>query len=321
MGWGFLGDAAGWVKDKAGGATDWYGDNVFLGGQKDSLFPDRGNNEFRTVDPNNQIGGQAGAAANFANQGERGYGQLGRDMQGVRSQLARQASGQDSISREQLRQGLGREQAMQQSMAASAAPANAAMAARTAAMQAGRNSAGMAGNAAMAGIAERQAANQQLGNMLLQQRAQELQAAQGSRGQALQGYGAIEAGRTQRFDALTRVPTQGEQMLGAAQGLGGFLAMSDKRLKEDIKKGDDDAAAFLDGLKSYTFRYKDGGKHGEGEQLGIMAQDLARSKHGRQAVVETKDGLAVHGAKLATALASAAGTMHQRLKKLEAKAG
>jgi len=141
------------------------------------------------VNQREQLAGQGAAASNFANTGEQGYGAMSTEAQQAREQLRRLAGGQDSLSAEQLRQGLQQNLAAQRSMAASASPQNAAMAARTAAMQMGRLGAGMSGQAALAGIQERNAAQQALAQMIMQGRAQDLQAALGSRQNAISGYG------------------------------------------------------------------------------------------------------------------------------------
>lgn len=88
--------------------------------------------------------------------------------------LARQMSGQDSISREQLRQDAGRNISMQQAMAASAGPQNAAMAQRMASQNAGRINQGLAGQTAMAGIMERNAAANAMGQLSGQARGQDM---------------------------------------------------------------------------------------------------------------------------------------------------
>lgn len=130
---------------------------------------------------------QAALAGDFANQGQLGYQSLGREMDSVRQRLGELASGKNSLAGEQLRQGLGQQLAAQRAQAASAGPNNAAMAARIAANNMARNSYGMAGQAAQARLAESMQANQLLGQMGLQQRGQDLQAALGGRGLAIQG--------------------------------------------------------------------------------------------------------------------------------------
>lgn len=134
---------------------------------------------------------QGGMASWFADQGQAGFGRLGGEADALRAALARQAQGQGLVSSEMLRQGLQQNVAAQHAMAASASPQNQAMAARTAAMQAGRLGAGMSGQAALAGMQERAAAQQALAQFLLNQRQQELQAALGSRQNAISAYGGI----------------------------------------------------------------------------------------------------------------------------------
>lgn len=157
---------------------------------------------------------QGGAASNFAEQGQVGFGALGQESADLRAQLGRYASGQDSQSAEQLRQGLQQNLAGMRSMAASAAPQNAAMAARTAMMTGGRQASGMAGQQALAGIAERQAATESLGNMIGQQRGMELQAALGSRGQAIDAYGNVLNAKV----GMAGQPKGWERVAGLAMG-------------------------------------------------------------------------------------------------------
>ncbi len=129
----------------------------------------------------------AGAAGGFANRGERGFGRLGNDANAVRDMLQQHATGQQSFSREALRQGLGQQLSQQRSMAAGV---NSPMGALTAANNMARASYGMSGQAALADIAERQAFAKALADTTLQQRQQELQAALGSRGNQMTGLGA-----------------------------------------------------------------------------------------------------------------------------------
>jgi hypothetical protein len=151
---------------------------------------------------------EAAGASRFGRESERDVRQLGNEAAAVRGRLGRLASGQDSISAEQLRQGLQQNMAGQQAMAASARPGNAAMAARTAAMQGARMGSGLAGQQAVAGIAERQSANQALGSLLMAQRGQDMQGALGGRGQALQGYGMTMDDLTQRWIAEQNKPSK-----------------------------------------------------------------------------------------------------------------
>jgi hypothetical protein len=286
-------------------------------GLRKGLFPNRSDNEFREVDPDGNLSGQAGASSKFADRSEGRFGRLGGEATTERDYMRRLARGEDSVSALQLKQALQQNQSAQASMAAGARPGQGAMAARTAMENSGRLGASLSGQQAVAGLQERQAAQNSLNQMLMQQRQQELQAALGGRGQALQGYGDIEQARSNRFNAMLGTPLPQEQFLGALMGAGGLMA-SDSRLKKDIKGGDRDADALLKALRAKSYRYKDE-RHGEGTQLGILAQDLQKTKIGRQAVIETDGGLMVHGAKLAGALAATLPGLDKRLAKIEGK--
>ena len=129
-------------------------------------------------------------ASGFANVGEVGYSRLSAEGQEARGFLRDQAMGKNSLSAEQLRQGLQQQQAQMQSMAQGGPASSAPMNARTAMIQAGRASSGMAGNAAMAGVAERNAAQQAWANAIGQARGQDMQVALDSRRNAMTAYGA-----------------------------------------------------------------------------------------------------------------------------------
>lgn len=263
-----------------------------------------------TIDPTAEakrkaLEAQAASASGFAGVGEQGYGAMTAEAAANRAALQRYASGQDSLSSEQLRQGLQQNLSAQRSMAASASPQNSAMASRTAAMQMGRSSAGMSGQAAMAGIAERQAAQKALNDAIMQQRQQDAQVALGSRQNAIGGYG----GTTPQGSAADR-------WSGAVgSGLAAYTKMSDRRLKTEIEKADEDALASIAGMQAYTYEYKDE-KHGKGRQLGVMAQDLEAAGLGHT-VIETSQGKAVDGAALTTANTAMIAALGRRVAELE----
>lgn len=254
---------------------------------------------------------ETGLASNqFAEYSQGGVQQLGAEAAAQRAYLGQLASGQHSVSAEQLRQGLQQNIAGQRSMAASAAPANQAMAARTAAIQMGRQGAGLAGQQAVAGLQERQQAQQALAQMIMQQRQQDMQGALGSRQTAVSAYGGVTPDQS----------TLQKWANPVAAGIGAGAKMSDQRLKEDIKDGDSEANKAMKGLRAFTYKYRDkklsdnGGK----SELGIMAQDLesAGLKH---AVIETPRGKAVHGAALATANTAMLSALERRVAKMEKK--
>jgi hypothetical protein len=80
--------------------------------------------------------------------------------------------------------------------------------------------------------------------------------------------------------------------VGGASGMyGGSGAMfSDRRLKTDIKPVDPAKLAELKKhLKAYSYKYLNT-EHGEGERIGVMAQDLQKSELGRSIVFKDNDG-------------------------------
>jgi Chaperone of endosialidase len=334
----------------AGKAAQKYGPGI-MQGLGDALDRSKKAEElYGGVDPTGQLGAAAGAAGEFGRAGASNYAQSGQQLQGttadmrrlasgygkVADQYGRIAGGEDSISALQLRQGLGQSQGQQMSQIAAARPQDASMAALAGARNMGDAAAGLGGQQAVAGLQERRDAMAgQMGAMggqaglqqaiqtgQLGQRGQDINVALGGQQGALTGYGNIEGNRTNRYGALVGQPTFGEQLLQAGQA-GGQLAMmaSDPRLKTDIKDGEEEADELVKALKSYTFRYKDEDKHGDGEFLGLMTSDLKKSRLGRRAVVETPEGEFVHGARLATALAATLPGIDKRIAKLEKRRG
>jgi len=252
------------------------------------------------------LNAQGGAAGQFADQNQAAFGQLGAQGQQGLDYLRQQMMGGNSVSAMQLAQGQQANAARQQSMAAGAAPQNAAMAARTAMNNVNSGNVGLAGQQALAGLQERNQAASQYGNLLTGLRGQDLTGADAARQNAI---GAYSGGLNSQRD-----PTLAQQWMPAISGAA--QALSDERLKEDIQPGD---ALKLDALHSFTYAYKDE-KHGEaggGRYGGIMAQDLERA--GSRAVVNTREGKAVNGARLATELAGSMAQVNARLKALEGK--
>lgn len=260
------------------------------------------------------LNNQGGMSSVFADQGQQGYGAMTEEAKQARDYLRQLASGQNSVSAEQLRQGNQQAMSAQRSMAASASPQNSAMAARTAAQNMGRINMGLAGQQAVAGLAERNAAQQGLANMIMQQRGQDLQAALGSRQNAIGAFNNV-ANNTGTNTDDKRL----EQKVGMTTGLFSSLGQlfSDRRLKTDVRDGDDEARRALDGLRAYTFNYKNQ-KHGAGKQVGVMAQDLEKAGLGH-VVMDTPEGKAVDGGKLAAANTALLSSLAKRVGKLESK--
>lgn len=277
---------------------------------------------------------QAAEAGGEGDETYQSYRDLGARGNGALDALQAQAQGQNSISAEQLRQALGQNLAAQRSMAASAAPQNAAMAARTAAIQSARLGSGLAGQQALAGLQERNQAQAAYGNLLQGLRGQDLNAALGSRQNALAGYGAANAGPPQKswieqygpaiqgglsaFAATQgrgSAPQAGASSEPNSYGLMNPYAASDRRLKTGIRDGEDDASKAIEGVRAYVYKYKDK-QYGKGKRIGIMADELERAGLGH-AVVNTPAGKMVHGAQLATANTAIAAALARRVAKLE----
>lgn len=98
------------------------------------------------------------------------------------------------------------------------------------------------------------------------------------------------------------------------------IAASDERVKKNVEDGHDEAREFLDALRAKVFEYMDTSLPGasEGRKLGVMAQDMERSKLGRNAVVEGDDGVKYIDQREAFAAALAGmADMNDRLKGIE----
>lgn len=251
---------------------------------------------------------QAQAAGGAADQAQGNYQQLGQQGNGALAALQRQAQGQDSISAEQLRQGLAQSLAQQRSLAAGASPRNAAMAARTAAIQSGRAASGLAGQQALAGLQERAQAQQQYGTLLGNLRGQDASMALGSRQAAIGGYGAGQAGAPEKSWLEKYGP--------AIQGGISSAAMSDIRAKTNIRPADDAALAALSRVPAIQYTYRDPARHGQGVQLGVPAQALERVGLG-QAVVDTPRGKAIDAGKLTGANTAAIAALSRQVLQLQ----
>lgn len=79
-----------------------------------------------------------------------------------------------------------------------------------------------------------------------------------------------------------------EMLKMAAQGAA--FAFSDERLKKDIKPiSSDDMDELKSTLKAYSYKFKNKA-HGKGDYIGVLAQDLEKSKLGKTLVTEDEDG-------------------------------
>ena len=100
----------------------------------------------------------------------------------------------------------------------------------------------------------------------------------------------------------------GGVMSGAAAGFqvagpwgalaGGIMgAFSDRKLKKKVRSAKPRATAkeidqLLKNLKAYNYEYKNQ-KYGSGRRLGVMAQDLEKTRLGKKIVIDTPVGKAI----------------------------
>lgn len=273
------------------------------------------------------------------------------DQRDLSDMLMRRARGRGLVSGIQADQGAQQAVQAQQAFAASAAPAQRAAANRMMMQNAGNVMSGLAGQRALAGAQESMMAAGQAGGVLQGARGLDLQNQQFNASQMNQrdmDQANLEMMRRQQL--LGSLGQQGGMNMGIsdlelrrnlgvagvnaqanagqptgwdrAMNLGstalgvGFL-MSDERVKKDVKDGGEEADEFLDTLLARRYRYKDE-RHGKGKKLGVMAQDLERSRAGRRAVVETREGKAVDFLALAPVFAASLARLNQRVRKVEA---
>lgn len=151
--------------------------------------------------PREQIRGLGERGTSLGDYGYGSYRDRSQQMDGDLGRLRDIAEGRVSHSAEALRQGLMQNMAQQQSMAAGARGGNQVMAARNASMNAGRAGSGLAGQQALAGIRERQAAANALLGAQGQMRGQDLQAGLGGYGLGMQSQlGLLQNPKQSDFD-------------------------------------------------------------------------------------------------------------------------
>lgn len=266
------------------------------------------------------------------------------------TQLQAQAAGTGpSIAQNQLK--MGQEAALAQNLALANSARGGAnpMAARAALQQNAQQAGGMAMDAANLRMAEQQQAQALLGQVTGQGRAGDLGtqqlAQQGAIAQqdlaakyAQMGMSAQQANQQAAIDLaklqqdaglgwanlglqsqIAQNALLGNTLQGAAGAMAGLGTMfSDKKLKKNVKKADEEIRDLLGKIVPSSYEYKDP-KHGSGKFISPMAQDLQRSKLGKELVEKKPEGLAVnYGANLGLILAAQA-SLHKRLEKLETK--
>lgn len=110
-----------------------------------------------------------------------------------------------------------------------------------------------------------------------------------------------------------RKKKQADVALGAVQAIGSYF--SDERTKDDVEPLD--SRDMLDELEGYTYDYEDPSM-GEGEQIGVMADDLERSPLKGAVQQDPETGLKkVDGGLLAGQMTGLMADMNARISELE----
>lgn len=242
--------------------------------------------------------------------------------QGLISDLQAQSRGQGpSLADAQLRQAGNRNLAQQLASAASMRGGNPAALQRALVMQQGQQGRELAEQSATAKLQERQMAQQGLQGLVLGQQQQDLS-------QVMDPARLKADMEMARFNADVAKTNANKELQGkmwgsvlSTAGQVGAAAASDKNGKKDIKSGSKDVKSFLDALSAKSYEYKDTSKPGtaEGPRVGIMAQDLEKSKMGKTLVKDTPNGKMVDTVQGYGAILAAQAELNQRLKALEGK--
>jgi hypothetical protein len=259
-------------------------------------------------------------------------GQMGQvqQLQGIAS--GQQQGAGELAAQRQVQNAL----AAQQAMARGARGGNAGLAMRNAATNAAGLGLAGAGQAQQAALQDQQSAQGLLAQSLGQGRGQDIglagQNAQLQAGtqqlndqlyqnmlQQLQGLGRDEQmARMGAWQANKAAPGLIGPLLSAGGQIGAAAALkSDERLKTDIDDAYDDVDEMLDNLVAKRYRYQNEARDGIGPRVGIMAQDMERSRMGRDVVFEHPDGKALDVNKALSAALASAARLNERVRKLE----
>lgn len=126
------------------------------------------------------------------------------------------------------------------------------------------------------------------------------------------------SGQAQKTQARTKIV--GGLMKGISSGIAA-LAMSDKTKKKNIRKmSKGQMTDFLEKLTASSYDYKDPDSYGHGKHIGVMAQDVGKSRVGKTFVVDTPEGKMLDIRRGFGALLASQKSLHDRIKSLESRA-
>lgn len=103
---------------------------------------------------------------------------------------------------------------------------------------------------------------------------------------------AQAAAHINQYNTMADLAGQGAQAgaMVATGGTSGAVATSDRRLKTNIESvSKEDIKELRSTIKPYIYNYVSD-KYGKGDWVGVMAQDLEKSKLGKTAVFENEEG-------------------------------
>lgn len=107
-------------------------------------------------------------------------------------------------------------------------------------------------------------------------------------------------------------------LAGTALGTWASLS-SDIRMKKDVSQGDAEVEGFLDALNAYQYKYRNPNTPNAdaGVFIGISAQDMERSKMGRNFVNDTPNGKQIDMNQGLAAILAGQANLNQRIRELE----
>ena len=304
------------VRDYAGGVLETFNPNI---PGVDQYDPNRENFQTDSSGFDQRFDSQYNNPSAASNQAYQT--QLFGDLQ------SRVAGNKPSVAENQFAQSLDQLRAQQASQAASQGGYNPG-AQRAAAYNTAQIGQQGAGQAATLRAQEQSTAEQLFANALNQARGQDFQKQLGYEQLGLgrdqltaQGNQAYEEALLRRY--LAQIGAQQDaygrqtQAVGSLlQGGGSAAAASDINLKMDIRSGDHSIEEFLNEISAFEYKYKKGdGK----DKLGVMAQDLEKSKLGKQMVFETDEGKMVDYGQGFSAMMAAIAYLNDKVKKVEGK--
>lgn len=140
-------------------------------------------------------------------------------------------------------------------------------------------------------------------------------------GTVLTGQNAAAQLQAQRQMAYEQRQQQKESAYvgaGSTLAAASIAAFSDQKQKKNIKQNNE-TLSFLNALTDNSYEYKDTSLPGTkpGRQYGPMAQDLAKTKMGKSAIIETDQGMMVDTTRAMLLALSGLSNINARLNKLE----